>query len=77
MRMAMKKFMLLTSAAALALSFTAALAQDKGKAKAPAAPRTAISLECSRQADAKDLHGKARKTFRAKRKRQGAKAAKG
>jgi hypothetical protein len=28
------------------------------------APRTAISLECSKQADAKGLHGKAREAFR-------------
>jgi hypothetical protein len=75
--MTMKKFMLLASAAALALSVTAAFAQEKGKVKTPPAPRTAISLECSKQADAKGLHGKARKTFRAKCKRQGTKAAKG
>jgi hypothetical protein len=38
--------------------------------KAPAAAaRTPESLECSRQADAKGLHGKARKTFRSKCKR--------
>jgi len=28
-------------------------------------PRTAASLECSKQADAKSLHGKERKKFRA------------
>jgi hypothetical protein len=72
----MKKFMLLASAAALALSGAAALAQDKGKAKAPAPPRTAVSIECSKQADAKGLHGKARHSFRNKCKREGAKAAK-
>jgi hypothetical protein len=72
----MKKLMLLASVAALALSGAAALAQDKGKAKAPAAPRTAISIECSKQADAKGLHGKARHSFRNKCKREGAKAAK-
>ena len=72
----MKKFMLLASAAALALSGAAALAQDKGKAKKPAPERTAISIECSKQADAKGLHGKARHSFRNKCKRQGAKAAK-
>jgi psiF repeat len=27
-------------------------------------PRTAASIECSKQADAKGLHGKARKKFR-------------
>jgi hypothetical protein len=30
----------------------------------PAKPRSAASVECSRQADAKGLHGKARKKFR-------------
>jgi len=72
----MKKLMLLASAAALALSGAAALAQDKGKAKEPAPPRTAVSIECSKQADAKGLHGKKRHAFRNKCKREGAKAAK-
>jgi hypothetical protein len=40
---------------------SAALAQSKE----PSA-RSAASLECSKQADDKGLHGKARKTFRAK-----------
>jgi psiF repeat len=40
---------------------SAALAQTKDQ---PA--RSAASLECSKQADEKGLHGKARKTFRAK-----------
>jgi hypothetical protein len=47
--------------AALLADSTAALAQ-----KAPAKPRSAVSLECSRQADEKGLHGKARKKFRSK-----------
>lgn len=78
MEISMKKFMLIASAAALALSVTAALAQDagKGKTKAPPAPRTAVSLECSKQADAKGLHGKARRTFRNRCKREGAKSGK-
>ena len=33
--------------------------------KAPAKPHTAASVECSKQADAKGLHGKPRKEFRA------------
>jgi len=33
------------------------------------APRTAKSLECSKQADAKGLHGKERKKFRAECKK--------
>ena len=41
----------------------------KTEAKAPAEkkaekPRTAASLECSKEADAKGLHGKERKKFR-------------
>jgi hypothetical protein len=40
---------------------TAVLAQTKDKAA-----RSAASLECSKQADEKGLHGKARKSFRAK-----------
>ena len=67
------KAMLVASAAVLALSVTAALAQDKSKMK----PRTAASIECSKQADAKGLHGKARHSFRAKCKRNAAKAGKG
>jgi predicted outer membrane protein len=71
----MRKFVFLASAAALALSVSAALAQEAGKAKtpAPAAPHTAISIECSKQADAKGLHGEARRTFRSKCKREAGK----
>jgi len=36
--------------------------------------RTAASLECSKQADAKGLHGKERKKFRSECKKGGAKA---
>jgi hypothetical protein len=72
----MKRIVLLAGAVALAVSFTGALAQDKGKAKAPAKPRTAISLDCSKQADAKGLHGKARQKFRNKCKRDAERAAK-
>jgi psiF repeat len=35
------------------------------KVKPPEAPRSAESIECSKQADAKGLHGKPRQTFRA------------
>jgi psiF repeat len=35
------------------------------KVKAPETPRSAESIECSKQADAKGLHGKPRQTFRA------------
>ena len=34
------------------------------KVKAPAKPRSEASMACSKDADAKGLHGKARKTFR-------------
>jgi hypothetical protein len=34
-------------------------------ATAAAKPRTAASIECSKEADAKNLHGKERKAFRA------------
>jgi hypothetical protein len=33
---------------------------------APSAPRSAASLECSKEADAQGLHGKKRKEFRSK-----------
>ncbi|KQW18933.1 phosphate starvation-inducible protein PsiF [Afipia sp. Root123D2] len=39
-----------------------------------AKPRTAASLECSKQADAKGLHGKERKKFRSECKRNASKA---
>lgn len=42
-----------------------AAAKMTPKAKAPEKPRSAESIECSKQADAKGLHGKPRKTFRA------------
>jgi hypothetical protein len=35
------------------------------KVKAPETPRSAESIECSKQADAKGLHGKPRQMFRA------------
>ena len=43
------------------------------KAAKTTAPRSAISLECSKQADAKGLHGKPRKTFRSQCKKDMAK----
>jgi hypothetical protein len=36
------------------------------KSKKPKAQRSAKSMECSKQADEKSLHGKARQKFRAK-----------
>jgi len=43
----------------------------KTETKAPAV-RTAASLECSKQADAKGLHGKERKKFRSECKKAAA-----
>ncbi len=40
------------------------------KTTVPAKPRTAESIECSKQADARRLHGKERKKFRAVCKEQ-------
>ena len=74
----MQKLLTLAGAVAFALTAATALAQEaaKPKAKAPAAPRTAISIECSKQADAKGLPGTKRPSFRNKCTRAGAKAAK-
>ena len=56
---------------------------DATPAAAPAAtekkaekPRTAASLECSKEADAKGLHGKERKKFRSDCKKEAASKAK-
>jgi psiF repeat len=68
-------------AAALALSASlflagSAFAQTTTPAATPAPaakaekPRSAASLECSKEADAKGLHGKERKKFRADCKKQ-------
>jgi hypothetical protein len=52
----------LAVSAVLAMFCAPAFAQQK----APAQPRSAASIECSKQADAQGLHGKARKKFRSK-----------
>ena len=78
--------MIMTSfrAAGLALAASlllagSALAQTPAPAASPAPaakaekaqkPRTAASLECSKEADAKGLHGKERKKFRSDCKKQ-------
>ena len=66
-----------------AFAQTAAPAKDatKTETKAPAEkkaekPRTAASLECSKEADAKGLHGKERKKFRSECKKGAADKAK-
>ena len=60
----MWKFAAALSLAAFLASGSIAVAQMKEKA--PAKPRSAASIECSKQADAKGLHGKVRKKFRSK-----------
>lgn len=49
-------------------------APDKMAPAKPKAERTAASLECSKQADAKGLHGKERKKFRSECKKGATKA---
>jgi hypothetical protein len=67
----------------LAIGLGPAWAQDQPAANAPAAKpaktemspeKKAISKACSDQANAKGLHGKERKKFRAECKRKGGKA---
>lgn len=75
---------LATAATATLLLIGAASAQTPATTPAPAAskmapdakadskatkPRTAASLECSKQADAKGLHGDARRKFRSECKK--------
>ena len=60
--------------AGIAVMFSASVAFAQASAPAPAAPadaaaKAAKSKECSKEADAKGLHGKARKEFRAKCKK--------
>jgi hypothetical protein len=67
-------------ALAASLLFAGAAFAQTSTAAAPAAkaekPRTAASLECSKEADAKGLHGKERKKFRSEcKKEQAAKMA--
>ena len=70
------------AAAAISLCASFALAQTSAQkpattpakpaaasTTAPGKPRSAISLECSKKADAQGLHGKARRKFRSECKR--------
>ena len=63
----------LASTLALAQSAPAAPAATPPAAAAPAAktskPQSPVSMECSKEADAKGLHGKARKEFRSECKK--------
>jgi hypothetical protein len=57
----------------MGLLLGAGTASAEEKKKSEKKPRTAISIECSKQADAKGLHGKERKTFRSKCMKDGKK----
>ncbi len=59
----------ITVATLLLFWVTAAWAADPSTTTA-AKPKSPESIECSKQADAKGLHGQARKEFRAKCKRE-------
>ncbi|MDQ8726682.1 PsiF family protein [Bradyrhizobium sp. LHD-71] len=61
-----KLTIILASAVSLALVPNLAAAQA-----ASPKPRSALSIECSKEADAKGLHGKDRKHFRAECKKAG------
>jgi len=58
----------------LAIGTGTAWAEDAAAPSKMSAERKAISKSCSEQADAKGLHGKARKHFRSECKRHGGKA---
>jgi len=62
---------LLLAGPAFAQTATAPATKSEAASHAPkmAKPRSAESLECSKEADAKGLHGKARKKFRAECKK--------
>ena len=73
--------LLLMGAATAQTTAPAKTETTKTETKAPAEkkaekPRTAASLECSKEADAKGLHGKERKKFRSECKRAAAEKAK-
>jgi hypothetical protein len=63
----MMKYLISAFCVAFAISLTA-VAQAETTKKAPT-PRSAKSIECSKLADAKGLHGKERRVFRAKCKK--------
>ena len=73
--------LLLMGAASAQTAAPAKTEATKTEAKAPAEkkaekPRTAASLECSKEAEAKGLHGKERKKFRSECKKTAAEKAK-
>jgi hypothetical protein len=58
------KLTALISAAALCALFAGAASAATDTPMTAAAPRSAASVECSKEADAKSLHGAERKKFR-------------
>jgi invasion protein IalB len=75
--------MMTISSRAVATAFASVLLMSSAFAQTPAAPaakadtkapmvHTAASLECSKEADAKGLHGKERKKFRSECKKTAA-----
>ena len=73
--------LLLMGAASAQTAAPAKTETTKTESKAPAEkkaekPRTAASLECSKEADAKGLHGKERRKFRSECKKAAAEKAK-
>jgi hypothetical protein len=68
----MRKFLIISSLLA-PLATGTAFAQATTPAAPAAKPRSAISLECSKRADAQKLHGLQRRKFRASCKRELAK----
>jgi phosphate-selective porin len=73
--------LLLMGAASAQTTAPAKTDATKTDAKAPAEkkaekPRTSASLECSKEADAKGLHGKERRKFRSECKKTAAEKAK-
>jgi hypothetical protein len=65
------KYLIPTLCLGLMLSVGIASAETAAPAPTKAAPkpRSAISIECSKKADAQGLHGKKRRDFRAKCKK--------
>jgi hypothetical protein len=66
---------LASAVAASALLLGGVAFADTAPAKPAPAAHSATSVECSKEADAKGLHGKARKDFRAKCKKDAAASA--
>jgi hypothetical protein len=69
---ALASFLLMGAASAQTPAPAAKTEAPKAETKAPAEKkaRTAESLECSKEADAKGLHGKERKKFRSECKKE-------